>query len=277
MSSIQSKLVNLSGNITGTLPIANGGTGQITASAAFNALSPITTTGDMIYSASGATNSRLAVGTTAKFLGVSGGVPAWVQALTGTADAVQLTILGNGTQTNNIFAVQKSDATELLDVTNVNGTKIRGTTTNDSAASGFVGEELKQTRLRSAAQTLTSNTSANVTASALSLTAGDWEVSGAVAIEDGGAGTTVTKFLCAISTTSATLPASDTYAVEDSTGQITIENQYSSIALGGPITQTITPVRVSISSTTSYYLVANVTFAVNSLNNWGMIRARRVR
>jgi hypothetical protein len=42
---------NISGNaanVTGTVAIANGGTGQVTATAAFNALSPITSTGDLI-------------------------------------------------------------------------------------------------------------------------------------------------------------------------------------------------------------------------------------
>ena len=76
--------VTLSGT---ALPIANGGTGQTTASTAFNALSPITTTGDLIYSASGATNSRLAIGSTNQVLTVVGGVPTW-----GT-----LSIAGGGT------------------------------------------------------------------------------------------------------------------------------------------------------------------------------------
>ncbi len=44
MSSILSKLVNLGGNITGTLPIANGGTGQVTAGAALTALGGLTST-----------------------------------------------------------------------------------------------------------------------------------------------------------------------------------------------------------------------------------------
>lgn len=48
MSSLLSKLINLAGNITGTLGIANGGTGQVTANAAFGALSPTTTRGDLI-------------------------------------------------------------------------------------------------------------------------------------------------------------------------------------------------------------------------------------
>lgn len=47
------------------LPILNGGTGQTTASTAFNALSPITTLGDLIYGSATNTNSRLAGNTTA--------------------------------------------------------------------------------------------------------------------------------------------------------------------------------------------------------------------
>lgn len=50
-------------SITGTLGIANGGTGQTTATAAFDALAPTTTKGDIIVS-DGADNVRLAVGTT---------------------------------------------------------------------------------------------------------------------------------------------------------------------------------------------------------------------
>jgi len=63
--------------LTGTLGIANGGTGQTTAAAAFNALNPMTTTGDIIYEASASTAARLPIGTTGQILTVSGGIPAW--------------------------------------------------------------------------------------------------------------------------------------------------------------------------------------------------------
>lgn len=66
------------------LPIANGGTGQTTKLAAFNGLSPITTTGDMIYSSSGTTNARLAIGSNGQILSVAGGIPTWVPAPTVT-------------------------------------------------------------------------------------------------------------------------------------------------------------------------------------------------
>jgi len=67
----------LSTGVTGTLPITSGGTGQTTASAAFDALNPMTTVGDMIYEGTGPTATRLAIGTTGQILTVSGGIPAW--------------------------------------------------------------------------------------------------------------------------------------------------------------------------------------------------------
>ena len=54
-------------NVTGTVAIANGGTGQTSQTAAFDALSPATTKGDLIVS-NGTDNVRLAVGTDAYVL-----------------------------------------------------------------------------------------------------------------------------------------------------------------------------------------------------------------
>lgn len=71
---------SLTSNVTGTLPIANGGTGQTTATAAFDALNPMTTVGDMIYEGAGPTAVRLPIGTTGQILSVSGGIPTWTAA-----------------------------------------------------------------------------------------------------------------------------------------------------------------------------------------------------
>lgn len=67
-------------NVTGTVAIANGGTGQTTAAAAFNALNPMTTTGDIIYEASPTTAARLGIGSTGQVLTVAGGLPSWAAA-----------------------------------------------------------------------------------------------------------------------------------------------------------------------------------------------------
>jgi hypothetical protein len=73
--------VNTSGtaaNVTGTVAIANGGTGQTTASAAFNALSPITTTGDLIIGTGVNTAGRLGIGTNGQVLQSNGTTASWV-------------------------------------------------------------------------------------------------------------------------------------------------------------------------------------------------------
>lgn len=59
-----------------TISIANGGTGQTTKTNAFDALSPTSATGDMIYF-NGADNVALQGGTEGDILFFSGGVPTW--------------------------------------------------------------------------------------------------------------------------------------------------------------------------------------------------------
>lgn len=67
-------------DLSGALPIANGGTGQATATLGFNALSPVTTRGDIIVR--GATNNqRLAIGTANQVLVTDGTDPSWSKIL----------------------------------------------------------------------------------------------------------------------------------------------------------------------------------------------------
>ena len=67
----------LTTGVTGTLPIANGGTGQTTASAAFNALSPITSTGDLILGNGTNSATRLAIGSNGTYLTSNGTTASW--------------------------------------------------------------------------------------------------------------------------------------------------------------------------------------------------------
>lgn len=62
---------------TGTLPITAGGTGQTTAGAAFNALSPITTTGDLIIGNGTNSATRLAIGANNYILTSNGTTASW--------------------------------------------------------------------------------------------------------------------------------------------------------------------------------------------------------
>lgn len=76
--------------LSGTLGIASGGTGQTVSSAAFNALSPLTTLGDTLYANGANTNTRLAGNTSASTMvltqtgtGTISAAPIW--ATVGTA------------------------------------------------------------------------------------------------------------------------------------------------------------------------------------------------
>jgi hypothetical protein len=65
--------------LTGTVSLINGGTGVAAASAnaAFDALSPMTTAGDIIYENATPTATNLPIGTTGQVLTVASGLPAW--------------------------------------------------------------------------------------------------------------------------------------------------------------------------------------------------------
>jgi hypothetical protein len=64
-------------NVTGTVAIANGGTGQTTASAGFNALSPVTTTGDLIIGNGTNSSTRLPIGANSYVLTSNGTTATW--------------------------------------------------------------------------------------------------------------------------------------------------------------------------------------------------------
>lgn len=64
--------------LSATLAIGSGGTGQTTASAAFNALSPITTTGDLIIGNGTNSATRLAIGANSTVLTSNGSTASWV-------------------------------------------------------------------------------------------------------------------------------------------------------------------------------------------------------
>jgi hypothetical protein len=79
---------------SGTLSISNGGTGQATSTAGFNALSPMTTAGDVIYGGTSGSGTRLAAGSATTLLH-SGTTPSW-SAVSLTADVTGTLPVGNG-------------------------------------------------------------------------------------------------------------------------------------------------------------------------------------
>ena len=75
-------------NVTGTVAIINGGTGQTTAAAGFNALSPITTTGDLILGNGTNSATRLGIGANGYVLTSNGTTATWAAATGGVSQIV---------------------------------------------------------------------------------------------------------------------------------------------------------------------------------------------
>ncbi len=150
---------------------------------------------------------------------------------------------------------------------------IKGTTSNDNAIAGNVGEVLLSSVPRSGAVSLGGSSGSSVNVLSIVLTAGDWDVYCLTALTAGSG--TFSAATTSLSTTSNTLSGSDTIAAPDSTGQVRgqlsiVSGTYSEYAL--PFLHS----RVSISGSTTYYLVVNITFAVATPSAFGSILARRI-
>lgn len=145
------------------------------------------------------------------------------------------------------------------------GVSIIGTNTNDSPTAGWVGELLVQTIASGAAVGLTTGTQTNI--ATITLTPGDWDVSGTISLVFG-AGTTTGYARASIGATSATVMADNTAW---SAG-------VSLNGAGGVDSAAAMPVtRFSVATNTPIYLVYQGTFSVSTLSAYGSIRARRMR
>lgn len=142
-----------------------------------------------------------------------------------------------------------------------------GETTTGNAAAGEIGEYIVSNVVSGSAVSLTTGVSANVTS--ISLTAGDWDVRGMVYF-NGAAGTTVANNFSSISQTTATLDQTNGRSHNSYGNNVAI---FANNTLSAPIP----PVRFSFSSTTTVFLVANLSFGVSTANAFGNISARRAR
>ena len=161
-----------------------------------------------------------------------------------------------------------ADTTGALSRSGDGGIPVQGTNTNDNAAAGQVGEYTESIIAAGSAVSLTTATPANVTS--LSLSAGDWDVWGAVSYGFDGT-TNVTLTLSSISLVSATLNNTQGQYFVWRFGAAGLVPQ---AEFGG---NTIGPVRMSLASTTTVYLVARADFTVSTSNAYGALKARRVR
>jgi len=141
---------------------------------------------------------------------------------------------------------------------------IVGTTTNNSAQAGSIGEFISSV-VSGVSSGYTTGTTVNVTS--ISLTAGDWDVWGLVFFNPT-ASSTMVSIRNSVTTTSATLGAED-----------------ASCQMNGPVgdpavaTTVLTPtVRFLLSATTTVYLVGATSFSsAGTYGANGTIRARRRR
>jgi hypothetical protein len=213
---------------------------------------------------------------------LTGGATLTVSSASNTGNGASITLIGNGattpTKTIRAFGGQfqwvNSASTTIIgymDDTgdlNVNGSitpsqtaGIVGTTTNNNANSGTVGEFQTATTSSTA---VTSGISLNCTS--VSLTAGDWDVSGTI-LWTPASGTTPTTFNQGINTTSAVLAGLGTATLLSAT-----------YIAGANVIELSTPVvRESLSATTTVYLVGQAAFTGSTMTCGGYIRARRVR
>jgi len=150
---------------------------------------------------------------------------------------------------------------------------ITGTTTNDAAAAGKVGELLTTTvAAGSAVSGAATTVSKDVTS--VSLTAGDWDVSGSCDI----LGSTLigTVLSCGLGTTTNT-QATQAGGSGIGTDPLTILTLASQTFPNSVNTLRVTSTRVTLAATTTIYLVVNNTFSSGSYSMYGTIRARRIR
>jgi hypothetical protein len=252
--------ITTSGTITlaGTLELVNGGTGENTAAAAFNALSPITSIGDLIVGNGTNRATRLGVGGTGDVLLISGGVPAW-GSVSGTGTVTSVAVSGGTTG----FTTSGGPITGSGTITI--GGHLLGTTTNDDAAAGYVGEYISETRAFGSAVSLTSTVAADV--ASISLTAGDWDVNGNVGFA--GSSSAAINAITWISTVSATRPSPPNAGGYNSSAP-------NSSSVSGLVIITGT-IRLSLATTTTVYLGAYSNFGSGTVTSYGFIGARRAR
>lgn len=164
------------------------------------------------------------------------------------------TLAGTETLTNKTLATPTINQGNLV-----------GTTTNDNAAAGSVGEYKEASLAAGSATSLTTGTAKTVIS--VSLEAGDWDVWGNVYFTTGGT-TSTTAISAATSIVNNTFPSDPDPSVYQYNGA-TVTNHFFRIPAGTK--------RYSLGSTTTVYLVASSNFTVSTTTAYGIICARRVR
>lgn len=166
------------------------------------------------------------------------------------------------TSSNPTVVTQNSSTTQIgVDTTNFTilstGLQLRGNNTNTAPPAGFIGEQIRST----ANGSITSTTAANVTS--ISLTAGIWDVTGIV------------NYAFTTSASSTTTGISATSGTFTGTQGDNFVNEINAFGLNSQVAVSIPSFRVTLASTTTYYLVQQATF-VSTATAFGRLSATRV-
>lgn len=173
-------------------------------------------------------------------------------------------ITGAGTITYSGISFNGSSA--LINITAQTGGLLKGGRFQAPSAS-FIGERISAAVASGSPSSL--STGAALTLTSIALTPGIWDIS-CLMIFIPNAATTATQYLGGISTTTNAFTGGD-YGDTYSAFQVLA----GSLAAYGP-SLSVPAVRVTITANTTYYLVAQATFAVNSMTAYGRISAVRV-
>lgn len=140
----------------------------------------------------------------------------------------------------------------------------KGTSTNDDATAGYIGEAIRSSVTSAVSST---GTGQWFDITSISLTTGDWDISGQVIFTLNGS--TQTVALMAITSTSG----------NSATGQIDGDNRLPATVpvATNDSSATIANYRVPLASSTTYYLKARCDFSAGTPKAYGRISARRMR
>lgn len=190
-----------------------------------------------------------------------------IEMITGTTCRLKNLIRATGTFAASGANADITSMSAITAITTTGGLDIKGTNTNDAAAADYVGEYATVSVTSGSDVSLTTATPTNITS--ISLAAGDWDVTGTLGLR-GGATTTVGVCAFCFSQTSNSI---------DSSNGSYVNTYYHNVAIfnNGQFHHVAPTLRVSLASTTTIYLVANITFGTSTCNGFGMIRARRTR
>ncbi len=206
--------------------------------------------------ASDANGLPVAATTTATELGYVNGVTSAIQTQLGTKAP-----LASPTFTGTVTTPGLSSTDNIAFSPTTKG--ITGTTTNDNAAAGNVGESV---RGYSAGHNAT-GTGQWFDVTSISLTAGDWDIAGQINFNLAGA--TATQMNGGVSITTG----------NSATG-LTLGDNWLQTSVPNSIFDTsvcVASYRLSLSGPTTVYLKGNIAFSAGTPNAYGRISARRVR